>query len=438
VPEAPAPPAPALAPRPAEAVPAAREAHPQADVGGDRDDLRPGDRLVLIVEHDPRFAGILLDMAHEKGFKGLITSRGEMALELAQAMRPDAITLDLRLPDMAGWVVLDRLKHDPTTRHIPVHVISGDESCRRGTRLGAFAAIRKPVGKQELDEAFDRIKGFVERKVRSLLVVEDNEIERDRIVELVGNGDVQTVAVATAAEALEALRRQAFDCLVLDLVLPDMPGLRLLETIKGDPALIDLPIIVYTGKDVTAEEGAQLRAMAESIITKDARSMGRLLDETALFLHRVEESLPPAARGAVQEASRSDSVLAGRTVLVVDDDVRNLFAMTSMLERWQMAVRHAEDGQRALDMLRGSPDVDVVLMDIMMPGMDGYETIRAVREEPRFRDLPIIALTAKAMKEDRRKCLDAGASDYIAKPVQSDRLRSLLRVWLGRPEALRA
>jgi CheY-like chemotaxis protein/HAMP domain-containing protein/signal transduction histidine kinase len=406
---------------------------PLMDVGGDRDNLNPGDRLVLIVEPDPKFASVLLEMAHQNGFKGLITSRGEMALELAQTTKPDGITLDLRLPDMAGWVVLDRLKHHPGTSHIPVHVISGDESWRRGLKRGAFAVMHKPVDQKSLKEAFTNLRSFLERRIKALLVVEDNEVERGHILDAVRDDDVHVTAVATGAEALAALKTRPFDCIVVDLGLPDMPGLHLIESIKKDPASQNLPLIVYTGSDLAPGEQSQVEALAESVVTKDARSMHRLLGETSLFLHRIENDLDPAAKAALQQVRQSDDETAHKKALIVDDDVRNIFALTSMLEHWGMDVLHAENGREALDILATTPGIDVVLMDIMMPVMDGYETTRAIRSLPQFAELPIIALTAKAMKDDRRKCLDAGATDYIAKPVQGDQLRSLLRVCLDRP-----
>ncbi|HEV3263144.1 MAG TPA: response regulator, partial [Gemmataceae bacterium] len=400
--------------------------------GGDRDAIEPGDRVVLIVEHDPKFAGILLDTAHQKGFKGLVISSGEAAMALARQLRPDAVTLDIRLPDMDGWVVLDRLKHDPTTRHIPVHVISVDESSQRGSKLGAFSWLRKPVSKNSLNEAFSNLKNFVERREKKLLVVEDNDVERDNIVKLIGNGDVQTTAVRTAGEAIAALQTTAFDCLVLDLMLPDMSGIDLLEKIKKELDLPGLPVIVYTGKDLTEAETRRLEKITETVILKDARSLERLLDKTALFLHRLQANLPSEARQLVRHSQQTDPVLAGRKVLLVDDDLRNLFALTSMMERWQMEVLQAESGREGLGILLATPGIDLVLMDIMMPDMDGYETTRAIRGLEQFRSLPIIALTAKAMKGDRQKCLDAGTSDYIAKPVSAEQLLSLLRVWLSR------
>jgi CheY-like chemotaxis protein len=383
------------------------------------------------VENDSKFASVLLDMAHEKGFKALITSSGEAALQMAREYRPDAITLDLQLPDMYGWTVLDRLKHDPATRHIPVHIISVDESTARGMKLGALACLKKPVSKKALTDAFNSMKSFIERTTKNLLVVEDNEVERNNIVSLVGNGDIFTTAVGTADEAFELIKTRSFDCVVLDLRLPDMPGLELVEKIRKDLHLRELPIIVYTGKDLLPAEEARLREMTETIIPKDARSLERLLDRTALFLHKIEADLPPPARELLRQGQKAEPSLADRTVLVVDDDLRNVFALTSMLERWKMKVLTAENGREALDLLAKHPEVNLVLLDIMMPEMDGYETTRAIRRMEQFRSLPLIALTAKAMKEDRQKCLDAGASDYIAKPVNANQLLSMLRVWLS-------
>ncbi|HMB08011.1 MAG TPA: response regulator, partial [Isosphaeraceae bacterium] len=426
-----------IAAHPAEADRSTREAAPlarpkPARAADRRDAIQKGDRVILVVEHDPGFAGILVDKAHELGFKALITSYGEAALELAHDLQPDAITLDLRLPDMDGWVVLDRLKHDPATRHIPVHVISVDDSWQRGRKLGAFAFLKKPVSKRTLDDAFASMKGFVEREVRDLLIVEDNEIERGAIVNAIGDDDVRITAVGTGAEAVEALRARPFDCLVLDLGLPDIGGLDLLETIKREINPLDLRVVVYTGRDLTPHERDRLEEMAETTIVKDVRSLESLVDKTALFLHRVEAKLPPSTRQLLHQGQQAEPEIAGKKVLIVDDDVRNIFALASKLERWDVVVLRAENGRQALDVLRSTPGIDLVLLDIMMPEMDGYETIRAIRELEPFRSLPIIALTAKAMKGDRQKCLEAGASDYLAKPVSSDQLQSMLRVWLSR------
>jgi len=404
------------------------------EVDDDRHALHDGERVVLIVEDDLNFAGILLDLAREKGFKGLVATRGDQALQLARKYRPDAITLDIKLPDRDGWTVLDRLKHDPQTSHIPVHIISSEEQRQRALRLGAITHLVKPATREDLASAFDRITAFAERRVKRLLVVEDDAAQRLSIVELIGDGDVQTTAVATGAEALAALGEDGFDCMVLDLKLPDMTGFELIEKIQQDLGRQDLPIIIYTGKELTAKEETQLRKVADAIIVKEVSSPERLLAETALFLHRVEANLPEPKRRILEQLHRRDPVLAGRKVLVVDDDVRNIFALTSALESHNMIVVNAENGQEGLDVLGLTPDIDAVLMDIMMPGMDGYEAISAIRGMPQFRQLPIIALTAKAMKADRDRCLEAGASDYISKPLDIDQLLSLLRVWLYRQD----
>jgi HAMP domain-containing protein/CheY-like chemotaxis protein len=427
-------PAPAAANIPAgEAYNAARQtlaAEEAAVVSDDRHAIFDGERVVLIVEDDANFAGILLDLAREKGFKGLVATTGEAALALARRYKPDAVTLDIKLPDRDGWTVLDRLKHDPATSHIPVHIISGEEQRQRALNVGAVTHLQKPVSRDDLASAFDRIAAFAERRVRRLLVVEDDDAQRMGIVELIGNGDVQTTAVATGAEALAALAAEDFDCMVLDLRLPDMSGFELIERVQKELNRPDLPVIIYTGKELSPKEETQLRRVSDAIIVKEASSPERLLAETALFLHRVEANLPEQKRRMLEQLHRRDPVLAGRKVLVVDDDVRNIFALTSVLESHEMQVVHAENGREGIELLRNTDGVEVVLMDIMMPGMDGYEAIREIRRDERFKNLPIIALTAKAMKADRDRCIEAGASDYISKPLDVDQLLSLLRVWL--------
>jgi HAMP domain-containing protein/CheY-like chemotaxis protein/signal transduction histidine kinase len=405
-----------------------------SEINDDRHSIFDGERVVLIVEDDVNFAGILLDLAREKGFKGVVATRGDAALALARKYRPDAITLDIKLPDRDGWTVLDRLKHDPNTSHIPVHIISGEEQRQRALHLGAITHLQKPVSREDLAVAFDSIATFAERRVRKLLVVEDDDVQRMSIVELIGNGDVLTTAVATGEEAITALKAEPFDCMVLDLRLPDMSGFDLIEQIQKELGRADLPIIIYTGKELTAKEETQLRKVADAIIVKEASSPERLLAETALFLHRVEANLPEPKRRMLEQLHRRDPVLSGRRVLIVDDDVRNIFALTSALESHNMQVMHAENGQEGIDMLKETPDIEVVLMDIMMPGMDGYEAIREIRGMQEFSKLPIIALTAKAMKADRDRCIEAGASDYISKPLDIDQLLSLLRVWLYRQQ----
>ncbi len=402
----------------------------ESHVNDDRTNIQQDDRILLIIEDDVHFAGLLLDLAREHGFKGLVSLRGEVGLALAKKFQPHAITLDLNLPDMDGWTILDRLKHDPATRHIPVEVISVEDRRWRGLRFGAIGYLQKPVTKEKLEEALNSIKSYVERPARSLLVVEDNEDQRNSIIELIGNNDVNIVAVGTAAETIEALKQQPFDCMVLDLGLPDMAGLDLIRVIHEELNLTTLPIVVYTGKELSRQEEIELRKFTEAVIVKDVKSPERLLDETALFLHRLQTSLPESQQKMLRDLHQTDPILDGAKVLVVDDDVRNIFALMSLLEPHNVDVLYAENGKDAIDIVKNNPDIDLVLMDVMMPEMDGYETTRAIRGLDDFRNLPIIALTAKAMKGDREKCLEAGASDYLAKPVDTDQLLSVLRVWL--------
>jgi HAMP domain-containing protein/CheY-like chemotaxis protein/signal transduction histidine kinase len=404
----------------------------EQQVPDDRDSISAGDKVLLIIEDDISFAKILVDMAHEKGFKAVAATRGETGLTLAQRYRPDAVTLDIQLPDMEGWTVLDRLKHEKATRHIPVHIISSDDAGARGLKLGAFAHLEKPVTKEALDDAFAKIRGFVERPNKSLLIIEDNEAQRVSIKELIGEDDVEITAVGSGAEALDALRARHFDCIVLDLGLPDMTGFEFIERMKEDPELRDVPVVVYTGRELTKKEETELKRMAEAIIIKDVRSPDRLLDETALFLHRIEANLPEHKRQILEQLHESDPVLAGKTALIVDDDMRNIYALTSLLERHKMKVTYAESGAEGIDLLKRTGGIDVVLMDVMMPEMDGYEAMRRIRQMDEFKNLPMIALTAKAMKGDREKCMEAGASDYITKPIDAQQLVSLLRVWLYR------
>ncbi|HMC77528.1 MAG TPA: HAMP domain-containing protein, partial [Vicinamibacterales bacterium] len=416
----------------AESVPSLDLSALENTVADDRDTVEPGDRVLLIVENDLNFAPILLDAARQKGFKGIVATRGDVGLAMARQLKPDAITLDIDLPALDGWSILDRLKHDGATRHIPVHIISVTDEALRGLKLGAIAHLSKPVTVETLETALTTITGFIDRKVKNLLVVEDNDVERNSIVELIGNGDVKTTAVATGEEALAAMAAQVFDCVVLDLGLGEMSGFSLLETMRSSATLSQIPVIVYTGRDLTKKQETELRRVAETIIIKDVKSLDRLLDETALFLHRVEGNLPEPKRKMLERLHTSDPALQGKKVLVVDDDIRNIFALTSILEQYGVEVVYAENGRDGIEMLKNTPGIDGVLMDVMMPEMDGFEAMRAVRQIRRFKALPIIAVTAKAMKGDREKCLEAGASDYITKPVDTEQLISLLRVWLYR------
>ncbi|WP_154376435.1 HAMP domain-containing protein [Duganella guangzhouensis] len=396
----------------------------------DRGLVAPGDPSVLIIEDDERFSQIVLGFAREKNFKGIVTMQGDSALSLARDYLPSAILLDLDLPDIDGFTVLDRLKRDPSTRHIPVHVMSSLRERERALRLGAISYLNKPVSKEALTEEFSRIQKFLLGGKRSLLVVDDELAQRDSIIALIGDADLHIVAVETGQAALDALREQHFDCMVLDLTLPDISGFDLLDIIGKDESLRDLPIVINTAKDLNRKEVAKLKRYAKTIVIKDARSPERLLDETALFLHRSQASLPEAQRRMLEEIHAAEGGLAGRKVLIVDDDLRNIFALSSLLERQQMHVLFAENGRDGIEVLERDPTIEIVLMDIMMPEMDGYDTMRAIRRIPKFRSLPIITLTAKAMKGDRDKCIAAGASDYITKPVDVAQLLSLMRVWL--------
>ncbi len=403
----------------------------QNDVDDDRGAIQPADRVLLIVEDDSTFARILLDLAHEKGFKALVAPSGDEALALAKKTKPDAITLDIHLPDMEGWTVLDRLKHDSSTRHIPVHVLSIEEDRRRGLALGAFSCLKKSDGPALYAEAFARIKKSIENRVKNLLVVEEHQTIRESIEGLISNADVHTTVLSRGEEAIDAIQSGRFDCIVIDSALPDMTAPELIASLQAKETR-DLPIIVFSGNDLSSEEEKALNQVAENLVLKRVKTIDRLLDETALFLHSVEANLPEANQRMLERARQSEVVLAGSKILIVDDDVRNIFALTSVLERKNLLVMHAENGRAAIETLQNTPDIDIVLMDVMMPEMDGYETMRAIRRIEKFHSLPIIALTAKAMKGDREKCVQAGASDYIPKPVDLDHLFSLLRVWRSR------
>jgi CheY-like chemotaxis protein len=398
----------------------------------DRDQVRPQDATLLIIEDDPHYARVLLGLARDRGFKGIVAMRGNLALSLAREFTPTAITLDIFLPDMLGWTVLSHLKKDPATRHIPVQIVTIEEERHHGLERGAFSYVHKTVTPEELGSAFERMHEFTKRQKKRLLVVDDDEVERNSIVELLGHEDVEIKTVGRGSEAWEAINDQAFDCVVLDLRLPDISGFELLEKVQAEPTLHELPIVVFTGKELSLDEEVKLRKIAKSIIIKGVQSPERLLDETALFLHRVTTNLPVEKQRMLERLHDTDEALISRKVLVVDDDVRNIFALTGLLERHGMQVVSATNGREAINLLNDSPDVAFVLMDIMMPEMDGYETIRVIRKNSQHKLLPIVALTAKAMKGDREKCLEAGASDYIAKPVNTEQLLSLMRVWLHR------
>jgi CheY-like chemotaxis protein len=398
----------------------------------DRSKIEPHDKVMLVIEDDSSFAKILVDIAREQGFKCLVSQHGEDALLTARKYRPDAITLDLKLPGMHGYSVLDRLKHDPSTRHIPIQTVSVLDDVRRVLKLGALGHITKPAQRENLVEGVTFLKNFVERPVKKLLLIEDDETLRKSIHELIGGEDVNITSVGTGEEALKTLAGENFDCAIVDLMLPDMEWSDLIGRIKRESGSPELPIIVHTGKDLTKRETNKVKKMAETIILKDADSMERLVDETALFLHRDVADLNESQKNMIKHVNITDPRLAGKKVLVVDDDIRNIFALTSILERQQMQVVYAENGQDGIDILKKSSAIDGVLMDIMMPGMDGYQAMQEIRQITKFKSIPIIAVTAKAMKGDRQKCIEAGASDYITKPVETEQLLSLLRIWLDR------
>ncbi len=408
-------------------------AEPQPEApGDDRELIQPGDLTLLIVEDDPLYARVLADLAHNNGFKVIVASRGADAIHLAEKFRPSAITLDVFLPDMLGWIVLSQLKKSMLTRHIPVQMITLDEGRQHCLSRGAFSFLSKPATTDSIAASLQRIKAFTEPRRKRLLVIEDNAMEQLAISELLAHDDIEIETAASGAEALEKLHAAPADCIVLDLRLPDMPGFDVLTELGKHDTLAQIPVVVFTGKELSAEEDAQLHALARSVVVKGVESPERLLDETALFLHRVITELPPSKQAMIERLHSSDDYVTGRTALLVDDDARNLFALGSVLERRGMKVLTATTGREAIELIEATPDLAIVLMDIMMPEMDGYETIQAVRIDPRFRRLPIIALTAKAMKGDREKCLEAGASDYLAKPVNTEQLFSYLRMWLHR------
>ncbi|MDW7553161.1 HAMP domain-containing protein [Azospirillum brasilense] len=442
-------PAPKLAPFPTPTRPIVvpgpeeRLALPQhPPVADDRERIRPGDPVVLIVEDDVKFASILVDLAREKGFKAILSHAGSPAMPMARKYRPDAVMLDIGLPDIDGWALLDLLKRDPHTRHIPVHVISAKEERRRGLAMGAFDYTEKPADREAIFAALAKVKGFVERHQRRLLIVEKvPNPETGGIAGLIdhdkgvggGGGDDIDISTVTSAEAARALlAKERFDCMVLDLTIPQPSDFELIDSLRTRDSTAWMPVVAYVSDAIAPEDEARLRRLAETVVLRSVHSADSLLDETALFLHRAVDRLPDDKRNALDQIRQRDPVLAGRKALIVDDDFRNIFSLASVLEAHDMTVLHAESGPEGLELLKAHPDLDVALVDIMMPLMDGYQTIREIRATASGRGLPVIAVTAKAMKGDREKCIEAGATDYLAKPVDIDHLLSLLRVWAGR------
>ncbi|OQP44556.1 hypothetical protein A4H97_09300 [Niastella yeongjuensis] len=410
--------------------PVPREPLPPQEAEDDRYRLSDNDKTILIIEDDVVFAKVLLNIARDKGYKGILAHAGNTGLSLARYYRPDAIILDMKLPVLDGSEVLKLLKNDPELRHIPVQIMSGYDRRKEGLELGAFDFISKPLTHDAVHGAFDRIQDFINRKLKKLLVVEDDPAQNKAIRELIGNGDIRSIAAHTGQEAYNILQDERFDCIIIDLGLPDMTGFELMEKIKESEQLNRIPIIVYTGRDMSREEARQLEKLANTVVLKTTDSQERLLDETALFLHRVEAKLPKEKQQIIRKLHRTEEVLKNKKVLIVDDDMRNIYSLTNVMEEEGMKCFVAENGRVAIDMLEKQPGIDIVLMDIMMPEMDGYEATMAIRKMNQFNKLPIIALTAKAMKGDREKCLEAGMSDYVSKPVNIEQLLSLMRVWL--------
>jgi CheY-like chemotaxis protein len=390
----------------------------------------PPERIVLVVEDEPAFARILYDLAHEMGYRCVVAFAADEGLQLAEQYRPDAILLDIRLPDRSGLSVLQLLKDNPNTRHIPVHVVSASENAEAALHMGAIGFALKPATREQLEDVFHKLENKFTQKIKRLLLVEDDARQRDSVVALISDDDIDITAVESGEEALALLRTTIFDCMIIDLKLPDMQGNELLQRMAQEEIASFPPVIVYTGRNLTRAEEADLHKYSRSIIIKGARSPERLLDEVTLFLHKVESQLSSERQTMLKTVRSRDRVFEGRRILLVDDDVRNIFALTSALEQKGATVEIGRNGQEAIDKLDAVPDIDLVLMDVMMPVMDGLEATRRIRADGRFGRLPIIAITAKAMKDDQEQCLAAGANDYLAKPIDLSRLYSLLRVWM--------
>jgi signal transduction histidine kinase/DNA-binding response OmpR family regulator/CHASE3 domain sensor protein len=406
-----------------------QEGMPQA-FSDDRTQSAAGVRTVLVIEDEPEFARILYGLAHDMEFRCLVALTAQEGLELAANESPDAILLDIRLPDRSGLSVLQQLKDSPATRHIPVHVVSSQDNGGEALHLGAIGYALKPTSREQLEEVFRKLKDKSAQRIKRVLLVEDDERQRDSVVQLILDTDVEIAAVGSGEEALGLLRTQIFDCMIIDLKLPDMQGNELLKRMSLEELCSFPPVIVYTGRNLTRDEEAELLKYSRSIIIKGARSPERLLDEVTLFLHKVESQLSSERQTMLKAVRGRDRVFEGRTILLVDDDVRNVFALTSALEQRGARVEVGRNGYEAIARLDENEAIDLVLMDVMMPGMDGLEATRRIRQDERFARLPIIAITAKAMKDDQEQCLAAGANDYLAKPIDLTRLYSLLRVWM--------
>jgi CheY-like chemotaxis protein len=410
---------------------------PARKIADDRGQLAGSKRVLLIIEDDEAFADILLSISHEMGFQSLIANTAAEALKLAKQYFPSAIILDVGLPDQSGLAVLDQLKRDVQTRHIPIHVVSGQDHTETALSLGAVGYMIKPVKREQLAEVLKQLEARLSQSMQRVLIVEDDHLQREAVGKLLSSPQVETVTVGTAAECLALLKDNTFDCMVLDLSLPDASGYSLLETLSREDAYAFPPVIVYTGRDLSPDDELKLRRYSKSIIIKGAKSPERLLDEVTLFLHRVVSDLPDEQQKMIRKARNRDAILEGRRILIVEDDVRNVYALTNILEPRGAVVEIARNGREALDILQTSKlqdalAIDLVMMDVMMPVMDGLTATREIRKDGAWRKLPIIMLTAKAMPDDQQKCIEAGASDYMAKPLDVEKLLSLVRVWMPR------
>jgi CheY-like chemotaxis protein len=398
----------------------------------DRANLTSADKSILIIEDDRKFSNILMKLANERHFKCIRAEDGKTGLQLAEKYKPDAIILDVGLPQMDGWSVMDKLKDNPNTRHIPVHFMSATDQEMDAKQMGAIGYLLKPINIERLGKAFKKIEQFICNTMKNLLLIVDNKSRQREIFEVVGNENVQSTIAMTRADAIQQLHTTQFDCIVVDLDVEQKSGIKLLEQLCHEDRLDQIPVIVYANRDLSEPEEGALRQCTRNLTVKSVRSPARLLDETTLFLHQLEANLSPEKRNLLHQAHDKEAILRHKKILIVDDDIRNTFALVSALEDKEMEVVVAITGEEALQSLEKHPDIALIIMDVMMPKMDGYEAMREIRKQPNHHKLPIIALTAKAMKSDRAKCIEAGANDYLAKPVDSDNLISLLRVWLYR------
>jgi signal transduction histidine kinase/CheY-like chemotaxis protein len=399
------------------------------EIADDRDTIQPGDRVILIIEDDTKFAAALLDYSRQKGYKGVVAVRGDRGIEMAAHYHPAGILLDIQLPVKNGWQVMEALKSNSHTRHIPVHIMSSYEVKRESILKGAVDFINKPVAFEQLNTVFEKLEFVLSRKEKKVLIIEENYKHAKALAYYLGSHEVHTEINQSVDDSIRSLYKKEVDCVILDISIADKNADQLLEKIRNNEGLEDLPVIVFTGRSLSQPEEFRIKKYADAIVLKTANSYRRILDEVSLFLHLVQEQQSKKTTPDFEKSVLQENVLKGRRVLLADDDVRNIFSMTRVLEKYQMTVIPAMDGKEALQLIKSNP-VDIVLMDIMMPEMDGYDSIRGIRSMPQYKNIPIIAITAKAMSGDRDKCIAAGASDYISKPVDTDQLVSLLRIWL--------